>query len=117
MRASRTLQRPAELIDAGLVPAERRAAIAAVAERYAVAITPVVADLIDGDNPDDPIGRRILLTTDPPTPGAAWTTIVGVAPNIRQRDVREPRPDPVVYLPYRADLFAYYMPFGAAPYW
>jgi putative ABC transport system permease protein len=52
---------------------------------------------------DDPIGRRILLTTDPPTPGAAWTTIVGVAPNIRQRDVREPRPDPVVYLPYRAD--------------
>jgi hypothetical protein len=52
---------------------------------------------------DDPIGRRILLTTDPPTPGAAWTTIVGVAPNVRQRDVREPKPDPVVYLPYRAD--------------
>ena len=52
---------------------------------------------------DDPIGRRILLTTDPPTPGAAWTTIVGVAPNIRQRGVREPKPDPVVYLPYRAD--------------
>jgi predicted permease len=51
---------------------------------------------------DDPIGRRILLT-DPLTPAAAWTTIVGVAPNIRQRDVREPRPDPVVYLPYRAD--------------
>ena len=52
---------------------------------------------------DDPVGRRILLTTDPPTPGAAWTTIVGVAPNVRQRDVREPKPDPVVYLPYRAD--------------
>jgi putative ABC transport system permease protein len=52
---------------------------------------------------DDPIGRRILLTTDPPTPGAAWTTIVGVAPNVRQRDIRDPRPDPVVYLPYRAD--------------
>jgi len=30
-------------------------------------------------------------------------TIVGVAPNIRQRDIREPRPNPVVYLPYRAD--------------
>lgn len=60
MRASRSLQRPAELIDAGLVPADRRAALAAVAERYAVAITPVVAELIDADNPDDPIGRQFI---------------------------------------------------------
>jgi len=52
---------------------------------------------------EDPIGRRIRLTTDPPTGDPEWTTIVGVAPNIRQRDVRLPQPDPVVYLPYRAD--------------
>ena len=34
---------------------------------------------------DDPIGRRVLLTTDPPTPGAAWTTIVGVAEHPSER--------------------------------
>jgi lysine 2,3-aminomutase len=60
MRASRSLQRAAELIDAGLVPAERRAALAAVAERYAIAITPVVAELIDTADPDDPIARQFI---------------------------------------------------------
>jgi lysine 2,3-aminomutase len=60
MRASQSLQRPAELIEAGLAPAERRAALAAVAERYAVAITPVVAELIDTADPDDPIARQFI---------------------------------------------------------
>jgi len=60
MRPSRSLQRPAELIDAGLAPAEQRAALAAVAERYAVAVTPVVARLIDANNPDDPIARQFI---------------------------------------------------------
>ena len=53
---------------------------------------------------EDPIGRRIKLAVDPPGPTEpAWTTIVGVAPNVRQRGIREPQTDPVVYLPYRAD--------------
>src|SRR5205823_530424 len=30
-------------------------------------------------------------------------TIVGIAPTIRQRNFTEAEPDPVVYLPYRAD--------------
>ena len=60
MRASQSLRRPAELIEAGLAPAERRAALAAVAERYAVAITPAVAELIDTADPDDPIARQFI---------------------------------------------------------
>jgi putative ABC transport system permease protein len=52
---------------------------------------------------EDPLGRRIRLTTDPPAGDPGWTTIVGIAPNIRQREVRQPQPDPVVYLPYRTD--------------
>ena len=60
MRASQSLRRPAELIEAGLAPAERRAALAAVAERYAVAITPAVAELIDTGDPDDPIARQFI---------------------------------------------------------
>ena len=60
MRASQSLRRSAELIEAGLAPAERRAALAAVAERYAVAITPAVAELIDTADPDDPIARQFI---------------------------------------------------------
>ena len=55
---------------------------------------------------EDPIGRHITLVdgtqsiqTSPPVD----VTIVGIAPTIRQRQVSEPDPDPVVYLPYRAD--------------
>jgi len=55
---------------------------------------------------EDPIGRHITLVdgtqsiqTSPPVD----VTIVGIAPTIRQRNFSEPDPDPVVYLPYRAD--------------
>jgi hypothetical protein len=51
----------------------------------------------------DPLGRRIRLTTANArgaTP--SWITIVGVSPTIRQRNGSQPDPDPVVYLPYRA---------------
>ncbi len=44
----RTLRTPAELVGAGLAPADRLAELEAVAARYAVAITPAVADLIAG---------------------------------------------------------------------
>ena len=37
---SDTLRRPEELVEAGLIAPEREAEIAAVAERYAVSITP-----------------------------------------------------------------------------
>jgi predicted permease len=54
---------------------------------------------------DDPIGQRIQLVDDSPT-GAkyAWATIVGLAPNVRQRGGQEdPLPDPIVYLPHDQD--------------
>jgi lysine 2,3-aminomutase len=54
------LRRPAELVAAGLVAPEREAAIAAVAERFAVAITPEMAALIEPGRADDPIGRQFL---------------------------------------------------------
>jgi lysine 2,3-aminomutase len=56
----RTLRRPAELVAAGLVPTARQAEIAAVAERFAVAVTPEMAALIDGNDPADPIARQFV---------------------------------------------------------
>jgi putative ABC transport system permease protein len=51
---------------------------------------------------EDPLGRRIRLMPDAPasTP-SAWITIVGISPTVRQRNLREVDPDPVVYVPYR----------------
>ena len=61
---------------------------------------------------EDPIGRRIKLTPDGPAlpgPAPAWLTIVGISPTIRQRNVQEAQPDPVVYLPLRAQAPAFAM--------
>jgi lysine 2,3-aminomutase len=57
---TKTLRSIAELRDAGLVPAAKAAALEEVAARYAVAITPAMADLIDRDDPDDPIARQFI---------------------------------------------------------
>jgi predicted permease len=62
---------------------------------------------------EDPLGRRIKLTNDgPATPGApapAWVTIVGISPDIRQRNFQEPQTDPVAYIPLRAQSPAFAM--------
>jgi lysine 2,3-aminomutase len=55
-----TLRSIAQLRDAGLVPAEQTTALEKVAARYAVAITPAVAQLIDRDDPNDPIARQFV---------------------------------------------------------
>jgi predicted permease len=57
---------------------------------------------------EDPLGRRIrLVDGSPPRPYDSSPpldlTIVGIVPTVRQRNFQEPDPDPVVYLPYRAD--------------
>lgn len=60
---------------------------------------------------EEPIGRRITLTIDlaggaPPAGGipvAVTATIVGITPNVRQRNFQEAETDPVAYLPYRMD--------------
>src|SRR5580692_1147362 len=55
-----TLRSVAQLQDAGLVASERAAALERVAARYAVAITPALAALIDRTDPNDPIGRQFI---------------------------------------------------------
>jgi lysine 2,3-aminomutase len=58
--ATNTLRRPADLVDAGLAPHERRSDLDRVAARYAVAITPAMANLIDPADPRDPIARQFV---------------------------------------------------------
>jgi len=51
----------------------------------------------------DPVGRPIRLSQD--TPGGQsgqWLTVVGLVPNVRQRNNNQERdPDPVAYIPHR----------------
>ncbi|MBV8094766.1 MAG: lysine-2,3-aminomutase-like protein [Acetobacteraceae bacterium] len=54
----RSLRDTDSLVAAGLVRPEARDAVAEVAARYAVAITPAMQALIE--NPDDPIGRQFI---------------------------------------------------------
>ena len=55
-----TIHLPSELVAAGLAPREKLADLARVAERYAVAITPEIAALIDRNDPSDPIARQFV---------------------------------------------------------
>ena len=55
-----TLRSIAQLQDAGLVPSAHAAALERVAARYAVAITPAMAGLINRDDPNDPIARQFI---------------------------------------------------------
>lgn len=58
----RLLRRPSDIIAAGLASPQREAAISAVAERFAVAITPDMATLIDRSDSRDPIARQFVPT-------------------------------------------------------
>ena len=56
---------------------------------------------------EDPLGRRIRLTPgDGPDDDAAWLTIIGVSPTVRQSFGAAPA-IPVAYLPYRAEPLAF----------
>ncbi|MBS0528653.1 MAG: lysine-2,3-aminomutase-like protein [Proteobacteria bacterium] len=55
-----TLRQPEELIAHGLAPAAALSELTKVAARYAVAVTPDVAALIDPDDPNDPIARQYI---------------------------------------------------------
>jgi lysine 2,3-aminomutase len=57
---NRPLRHPDELVEAGLVPPERLGELEQVAARYAVAITPIMADLVDPSDPADPIARQFV---------------------------------------------------------
>ncbi len=88
MSAARSLKTPDELQAAGLVAPEHLTAISAVAERYAIAITPTVVSLIDGNDADDPIARQFVpdaaeLVTTPeeredPIGDAAHSPVKGI---------------------------------------
>jgi lysine 2,3-aminomutase len=54
------LREPAELVACGLAPAGALSDLEKVAARYAVAVTPDVAALIDRGDPDDPIARQFI---------------------------------------------------------
>ena len=56
----KVLRSPADLVEPGLAERGRLAELQAVAARYAVAITPAVAALIDQTDPDDPIARQFV---------------------------------------------------------
>lgn len=58
--STRTLTTPGDLIEAGLLPARGHEEAARVAERYAVAVTPAMAALIDAADPADPIARQFI---------------------------------------------------------
>jgi len=64
MKSASTLRRPAELADHDLISREALPALEAVAARYAIAITPAVADLIDLNDPNDPIARQYVPSAE-----------------------------------------------------
>jgi lysine 2,3-aminomutase len=55
-----TLRTVQDLLDARLIAQEETAAISSVATRYAIAISPAIANLIDTNDPDDPIARQFV---------------------------------------------------------
>jgi lysine 2,3-aminomutase len=57
---ARTLREPKELVDHGLARQADLALLEKVAARYAIAVTPEVAALIDPDDPADPIARQFI---------------------------------------------------------
>ncbi len=58
--SARTLRSAADLVEAGLAPREGLPALEAVVARYAVAVTPEMAGLIDPADAADPIGLQFL---------------------------------------------------------
>jgi lysine 2,3-aminomutase len=85
---AKPLRTPTALADAKRVGRERLGALAAVAARYAVAITPAMADLIDPTDPHDPIARQFVpdarelardpLERDDPIGDGAFSPVAGI---------------------------------------
>jgi lysine 2,3-aminomutase len=58
--STRTLRTVSDLAKAGLIPTHDSLALESVAARYAVAITPAIAELIDAAGPHDPLARQFV---------------------------------------------------------
>jgi lysine 2,3-aminomutase len=84
----RSLHSAADLVAAGLLPPDRGEAAARVGERYAIAVTPDVAELIDRTDPTDPIAAQFLpdereldrdaLERDDPIGDKAYSPVEGI---------------------------------------
>jgi len=94
----RTLRDARELVAAGLLDPALEAAVARVAERYAIAVTPAVAGLIEAA--DDPVALQYIpdpaeLVTasdelDDPTADAPFTPVKGVVHRYPDRALLKP---------------------------
>jgi lysine 2,3-aminomutase len=60
LESAATLREPAEMVARGFAPAAALPDLEKVAARYAVAVTPDIAALIDPSDPDDPIARQFI---------------------------------------------------------
>jgi len=60
MNVMRPIRNVDDLEQAGLIDAGEALSLGAVAERYAIALTPAVARLIDRTDPADPIARQFV---------------------------------------------------------
>lgn len=63
MPSDKSLRSIADLADAGLVELTRAPALAEVGKRYAVGVTPAMADLIESADVADPIARQFIPDT------------------------------------------------------
>ncbi|MDX6807001.1 lysine-2,3-aminomutase-like protein [Terrihabitans rhizophilus] len=69
MAATATLRSADDLADAGLIDPSQALVLEAVSDRYAIAIPPALAKLIDRNDPNDPIARQYV-----PSPEELHTT-------------------------------------------
>ena len=100
LRKDRTLRSAADLAEAGLVAPADLPAIRAVADRYAIAVTPAVRALMDPADHADPIARQYIpdaaeLITAPhevedPTADAPFTPVKGVVHRYPDRALLKP---------------------------
>src|SRR6266404_6198239 len=64
LKSASTLREPTELVAHGLASAADLPDLEKVAARYAVAVTPDIAALIDPGDPDDPIARQFIPSAE-----------------------------------------------------
>lgn len=94
------LRGPADLIAAGLAPAADLAVLERVAERFAVAVPPAMADLIDPTDPADPVARQFVpdgreLVEDP----AELADPIGDGPHTPVKGIVHRYPDRLLLKP------------------
>jgi len=107
MLPATTLRDARSLAEAGLVPSERLPALEAVAARYAVAITPAMAELIEISDANDPIARQFIpspeeLASSPgedgdPIGDAAHSPVEGIVHRYPDRVLLKPTHTCAVY--------------------